>query len=32
MFGGTIRVVSKPGQGVSFIFTIPRANGETLLR
>jgi len=26
MFGGTIRVVSKPGQGVSFIFTIPRVN------
>jgi len=24
MFGGTIRVISKPGQGVSFIFTIPR--------
>ncbi len=24
MFGGSIRVVSKPGQGVSFIFTIPR--------
>ena len=32
MFGGTIRVVSKPGQGVSFIFTIPRANNETFLR
>lgn len=24
MFGGSIRVVSKPGQGVSFIFTLPR--------
>ncbi len=25
MFGGKIRVSSKPGQGVSFIFTIPRS-------
>ena len=24
MFGGTISVVSKPGEGVSFVFTIPR--------
>jgi len=24
MFGGNISVVSKPGEGVSFVFTIPR--------